>query len=152
MNNLVQIATDMRCLIILYHLLFLFPLVIQDMKEVMMTDYRGLTWDPTFLRCWRSSSNPSFGQHISFRYSQVINKVSNKVLVIIPKIWHLTYSNSCDLGTTDHRQLDMTIENVTTVRWLNKAVTLCRIYLSRLWLKGKDAKNLNTLIGFIIGY
>ena len=46
----------------------------------------------------------------------------------------------------------MTIGNVTTVRWLNTAVTLCRIYLSRHGLRGNDAKNLNTIIQFIIGY
>ena len=35
------------------------------MKEVMMTDYRGLTWDPTFLRCWRSFSNPCHSANTS---------------------------------------------------------------------------------------
>ena len=46
----------------------------------------------------------------------------------------------------------MTIGNVTTVRWLNTAVTLCRIYLSKHGLRGMDAKNLKTIIEFIIGY
>ena len=46
----------------------------------------------------------------------------------------------------------MTIGNVTTVRWLNTAVTLCRIYLSVHGLNAKDTKNLNLIIVFIVAY
>ena len=46
----------------------------------------------------------------------------------------------------------MTIGNVTTVRWLNTAVTLCRIYLSVHGLNARDTKNLNLIIVFIVAY
>ena len=46
----------------------------------------------------------------------------------------------------------MTIGNVTTVRWLNTAVTICRIYLSFHRLNTKDTKNLNLIIVFIVAY
>ena len=46
----------------------------------------------------------------------------------------------------------MTIGNVTTVRWLNTAVTICRIYLSVHGLNARDTKNLNLIIVFIVAY
>ena len=46
----------------------------------------------------------------------------------------------------------MTIGNVTTARWLNTAVTLCRVYLSRHGLIGENARNLGLIINFIVSY
>ena len=46
----------------------------------------------------------------------------------------------------------MTIGNVTTVRWLNTAVTLCRIYLSDHGLEDDDVATLEVIILFIITY
>ena len=46
----------------------------------------------------------------------------------------------------------MTIGNVTTVRWLNTAVTLARIYLSVHGLDDDDAATLELIILFIVTY
>ena len=46
----------------------------------------------------------------------------------------------------------MTIGNVTTVRWLNTGVTLCRIYLSEHGLDQTDEESLDLIITFIITY
>ena len=46
----------------------------------------------------------------------------------------------------------MTIGNVTTVRWLNTAVTLARIYLSVHGLNDDDAATLEAIILFIVTY
>ena len=46
----------------------------------------------------------------------------------------------------------MTIGNVTTVRWLNTAVTLSRIYLSVHGLNEDDTATLELIILFIVTY
>ena len=46
----------------------------------------------------------------------------------------------------------MTIGNVTTVRWLNTAVTLARIYLSVHGLNEDDTATLELIILFIVTY
>ena len=46
----------------------------------------------------------------------------------------------------------MTIGNVTTVRWLNTAVTLCRVYISEHGLDESGVEDLNLLMEFIVGY
>ena len=46
----------------------------------------------------------------------------------------------------------MTIGNVTTVRWLNTAVTLARIYLSVHGLDDDDTATLEAIILFIVTY
>ena len=46
----------------------------------------------------------------------------------------------------------MTIGNVTTVRWLNTGVTLCRIYLSVHGLEDEDVASLEVIILFIVSY
>ena len=46
----------------------------------------------------------------------------------------------------------MTIGNVTTVRWLNTAVTICRIYLSDHGLDESDVATLQLIILFIVTY
>ena len=46
----------------------------------------------------------------------------------------------------------MTIGNVTTVRWLNTAVTLARIYLSVHELDDDDAATLEAIILFLVTY
>ena len=89
MNNLVQIATDMSKM---------FDNPLSSIVSISTCDsgYEGGDDD----RLQGNHLGPdlpempeiilkslSLGQHISFRYSQVSNKVSNKVLlVIIPKI------------------------------------------------------------------
>ena len=46
----------------------------------------------------------------------------------------------------------MTIGNVTTVRWLNTAVTLARIYLSVHGLNEDDTATLELIILFVVTY